>query len=126
MPRKPPLSLIVSRASSTDPPASLGQAGSELWRRVMAAFEFSDPAGLIMLEQAAQALDRAETLRAEIERDGAILRGRAGAVKDHPGLRHELQNRAFVVRTLHKLGLDAEPLRPAPGRPPRGIGWQPP
>ena len=56
-----------------------------------------------------------------MNRDGEVITTRQG-VRDHPGLRHELASRAFVVRTLQKLGLDVEPLRPAPGRPP-GPQW---
>jgi hypothetical protein len=78
-----------------------------------------------MLALACQALDRAEALRREIERDGAVLRVR-GTVKDHPALKHELANRAFVVRTLARLGLSFEPLRPSVGRPANCIGWSPP
>jgi hypothetical protein len=59
-------------------------------------------------------LDRAEALRIEIDRDGEVIRLRS-TVKDHPALKHELANRAFVVRTL------ARPV----GRPTQPIGWQP-
>jgi hypothetical protein len=37
-------------------------------------------------------------------------------LKDHPALKHELANRSFVVRTLHRLGLDVEAIKPV-GRP---------
>lgn len=75
--------------------------------------------------QACQALDRAESLREEIDRDGEVIRSR-GVIKDHPGLKHELSSRAFVVRTLAKLGLNFEPVRQAAGRPGQSIGWQQP
>jgi len=64
-------------------------------------------------------------LRREIERDGEVLRVR-GTVKDHPALKHELANRAFVVRTLARLGLNFEPVKPSVGRPGSSIGWSPP
>jgi hypothetical protein len=35
----------------------------------------------------------------------------------------ELAARAFVVKTLVRLGLNVEPLRNGPGRPSRGLGW---
>jgi hypothetical protein len=44
-------------------------------------------------------------------------------VREHPALKHELSNRAFVVRTLSRLGLDVEPLRPSVGRPGLKVGW---
>jgi hypothetical protein len=57
----------------------------------------------------------AESLRDAIDRDGEIIRTKAGP-REHPGLKHELAARAFVVRTLHKLGLDVEAIKPI-GRP---------
>ena len=76
-----------------------------------------------MLAQACAGLDRAEALRAQIDADGEVIRGRDG-LKDHPALKHELASRAFVVRTLARLGLNFEPLRAGVGRPPPR-GWQP-
>ena len=83
-----------------------------------------DYGGIEMLAQACQALDRAEALRREIERDGEVLRLR-GTIKDHPALKHELANRAFVVRTLARLGLNFEPVKPSVGRPGNSVGWSP-
>ena len=44
------------------------------------------------------------------------------AVYYFPLLKHELAARAFVVRTLARLGLDLEPVRAGPGRPPGARG----
>ena len=41
----------------------------------------------------------AEALRAAIDRDGEVVQTRTGP-RAHPGLRDELSNRAFIVRTL--------------------------
>jgi hypothetical protein len=54
--------------------------------------------------------------RDAIDRDGELIRGKAGA-KEHPLLKHELAARAFVCRTLQRLGLDVEAIKPQ-GRPP--------
>jgi hypothetical protein len=67
--------------------------------------------------RAAAAYDRAERLRVEIDRDGEIIRGRTG-LREHPGLRGELVARAFICRTLQRLGINLEAVRMAPGRPP--------
>jgi hypothetical protein len=74
------------------------------------------------LALACQALDRAEALRKKIDRDGEVLDGEKGP-RDHPGLRHELANRAFVAKTLDRLGLNLEAPKPGPGRPPQPRGW---
>jgi hypothetical protein len=51
-----------------------------------------------------------------------VVQARNGP-KDHPALRHELAARAFVAKTLLRLGLNVEPVRPVPGRP---AGWMGP
>jgi hypothetical protein len=51
------------------------------------------------------------------------VRTRTG-IRAHPALRDEL-NRAFITRTLTKLGIATEPIK-SPGRPGGGIGWIPP
>ena len=71
-----------------------------------------------MLLQACQSLDRAESLAEQIAQDGEVIRLRNGAIRSHPSLRDEIANRAFLVRTLSRLGLNFEPLRASPGRPP--------
>ena len=112
-------------ATVSQPPRTLGDPGLSLWNRIMSEYRIEDCGGLEMLAQACQALDRAETLRSEIERDGEVLRLQ-GTVRDHPALKHELANRAFVVRTLVRLGLNFEPVKPSVGRPGYGgIGWRP-
>jgi ribosomal protein L13E len=80
-------------------------------------YELDDIAAAELLTQACQATDRAEELAAHVARDGAIVRTATG-IKAHPAIREELSCRGFIVRTLQKLGLNYEPLRAAPGRPP--------
>jgi hypothetical protein len=123
---KTPLGIVPNpAATSPPPPRNLGPDGQSLWRRVMEEYQIEDCGGVEMLAQACQGLDRAEALRREIERDGQVLRLR-GTVKDHPALKHELANRAFVVRTLARLGLNFEPVKPSVGRPGNSVGWSPP
>jgi hypothetical protein len=122
---KPPLKLIGCEGSTTgtEPPRDLGAYGRKLWDQVMREYAIEDAGGIEMLAQACQALDRAEALREEIDQDGAVIRMR-GTIRDHPALKHELANRAFVARTLARLGLNFEPVRPSVGRPGLKIGWQ--
>ena len=50
---------------------------------------------------ACEVLDRAEILERRIKKDGAVLRIETSSmVRDHPALKHELANRAFVARCL--------------------------
>jgi hypothetical protein len=123
--RKPStkLALIGSAPGRTGPapPVGLGSMGTSLWVDIVAAYEFSDRASYETLGQACMAADRAESCRKQIEEDGEVIRSR-GSVRDHPLIKHELAARAFVVRTLARLGLDLEPVRPGPGRPGGGVG----
>jgi hypothetical protein len=91
----------------------------------MTTYDIHDSGGIELLTLACQALDRAESLRERIDTEGELIQVR-GNLKEHPGLKAELANRAFVARTLVKLGLDVEPIRPMPGRPAKGFGWMPP
>jgi hypothetical protein len=113
----PILSVVNLPSAIPKPPATLNEAGANLWRTVLADFVIDDAGSLCVLEQAAAAYGRAEALREAIDRDGEILLGRHG-LREHPGLKAELQARAFVVRALSKLGVVFENVRPGPGRPP--------
>ena len=127
MVEKTPLSVVPTgmppAATASPPPATLGEAGADLWRRVMAEYQIDDVGGREMLAQACAACDRATGLAALIERDGAVLYGKGGP-RSHPAIKDELACRAFICRTLHRLGLDVEPVRSV-GRPGVGVGWQP-
>src|SRR5687767_6336526 len=122
MPRKPPaLALIgdVSPPTGRPPPRGLGPIGKGLWGDITAAYEFSDRASYETLFQACAAADRAERCRVAIDRDGELIRTRTGE-REHPLLKAEMAARGFVVRTLARLGLDLEPIRPGVGRPSGG------
>ena len=65
--------------------------------------------------QACAAVDRVEALAERINADGEVILVR-GLPKPHPALREELSARSFVVRTLERLGLNLEAIKPI-GRP---------
>jgi Phage terminase, small subunit len=113
------LRVVAGDETCAKPSRKLGQHGANLWKSVMAEYQVIDSGGIEMLTAACQQLDRAESLREQIDRDGEIVRTKAG-LKEHPALKHELASRAFVVRTLARLGLDVEAVKPI-GRPP---GWK--
>ena len=113
---KPTLSVVPSTGlQPNSPPRKLGKHGAALWASVLRDFDMSDAAGREMLCSACQALDRAEACREIIEDEGEMIRTKTGP-KENPLCKIELGNRAFVVRTLSKLGLDVEPVG-RPGRP---------
>lgn len=127
MRKNPDLKIVKPAASGNSaPPRALGAPGLALWNRVLSEYDVHDVAGRELLTLACQSLDRAEALREAIDRDREMLMLRTGAMREHPGIKPELANRAFVVKTLGKLGLDLEPLRSGPGRPTNRSRWVPP
>jgi hypothetical protein len=93
-----------------------------LWRSVHAEYNFSDIGGLEMLAQAAQVLDRAEALAARIAHDGEVIYTARGGPRAYPALKDELQARAFVCRTLQRLGLNDDKFKAA-GRTGKPKPW---
>src|SRR3954470_9153826 len=117
MTKKPALKLVPSTPpTGHQPPRTLGEHGSNLWRSVHAEYGIEDAGGIELLAQACSALDRAEECAGHIASDGVVIRGKTG-LKEHPLLKHEIAARSFVVRTLSRLGLDVEAIKPM-GRPP--------
>jgi hypothetical protein len=119
---KPKLSIVSPGGCGIAPPRPLDIHGMALWDRVMAAYRIEDEGGIELLAQACAALDRAEALAEAIAKDGAVIRSKSGGPKSHPACKDELACRAFVTRTLERLGLNVEAVK-QPGRPPRPHGW---
>lgn len=120
---KPPLTLVGPDVTSRQPPRSLGQYGLRLWQTVLGAYAIDDVGGIELLCLACQALDRAERCRESIDEQGEALITR-GCLRANPLLCDELANRAFVVRTLDRLGINTEAIKP-PGKPSSPVGWRP-
>ena len=118
------LSVVTGEQPAVKPPRKLGKHGAHLWKAVLDEYQIEDAGAVEMLACACQALDRAERCREAIDEEGEMVRTKAAGPRDHPLLKHELAARSFVVRTLQRLGLNMEAVKPT-GRPPRGIGWQP-
>ena len=128
IPGKPPLAIVGAppglradpQASPPQPPRRLGDTGMALWTRIQSEFRIQDAGGVELLTQACQAADRAEALADRVAEDGEVITTKGGP-RAHPCIREELAARSFVVRTLERLGVTLEPVRPI-GRPSRRIG----
>src|SRR5262245_37006411 len=116
-----PLTVVDPASTGISPPRSLGQHGLSLWNSVQNAYRIDDVGGIELLAQACEASDRVAALAERISHDGEVVDTRAGP-RAHPALRDELAGRAFIVRTLERLGLNLEPVKPI-GRP-SGAGWR--
>src|SRR5262249_50119418 len=116
------LKLIDATAKSTAanpfaPPPTLGKAGVSTWKSVMAQYMVEDAGGVTLLAQLCETLDNIASYDAIIDAEGVMIRTKTGT-KAHPLLKERLSARAFVARTIQRLGLNIEVVRPTSGRPP--------
>lgn len=123
MAKKSTLTLVQPPSTSPSPPRELGKHGLSLWKRVHDEYDISDAGGIELLAQACAAVDRAEALAECVSRDGVVIYAKPGP-KAHPALKEELAARAFVCRTLQRLGINVEAIKP-PGRPAGHAHWTP-
>ena len=118
MKKIPPLSIVdPSSPNPLAPPASLAAAGVQLWQDLHRDFVLDDSGTHQMLLRICEAADSLASYDEQVERDGPTIRTKTG-MREHPLLKHQLATRSFIVRSLHRLGLDIEPTRSVVGRPP--------
>ncbi len=120
MRKNPKLSVVGSTSTGQPPPRKLGRYGLSLWHDVTSTYHIEDIGGIELLAQACAAADRAEALAAIIAEDGETIKGKNG-LRAHPCLKDELVARSFVVRTLARLGITTQEIKPM-GRPASGFG----
>jgi P27 family predicted phage terminase small subunit len=84
-------------------PASLGDAGRELWHRVTKEFELS-PTERSLLGLACEAADDAAGARAAIAKHGVTTTGGRGQIVANPALSVARQAELSVARILGQLG----------------------
>jgi hypothetical protein len=87
-----------------------------LWNGIQGEYSITDPGGLELLRQAAEAADRVASVRRQIDQQGELLVVK-GTPRINPLCQVERDQRAALVRCLKNLNLDLEPLRDRPGRP---------
>jgi phage terminase small subunit len=107
--------VIIREGSVADPPTSLDDLGTALWRSILTQRRLTTQTELAILEQACHAYQRAESLREQIDDAGELLASEVGTIKANPCIALELQARALCARLLDRLN-PAEDKR-GPGRP---------
>ena len=108
------------------PSRTLGKAGATLWHSITAEYDLSDSGGRELLCLICEALDRVQSLRTQIDKEGEVVTTKEGNIRDNPLLRHELAGRSFIAKGLAKLGLALETPMRGVGRPPGpGLGVGP-
>ena len=111
------LTVVDPGASPLKPPRPLGVDGQALWNRFSGAYAFDDVAGSELLCQIAEAADLLGQLMAQVAETGP-LNSNPGTLKSNPAVKDIVSVRGFISRSIHKLGLNFEPLRAGVGRPP--------
>jgi hypothetical protein len=122
-PGRPTFSIASPDTTGGSPPRHLGQHGRQLWDAVQREYGIADRGGIELLAQCCAAADTAEALAAAIARDGAVIYSRTGVPRSHPAVKDALACRAFIVKTIERLGLNVEAIKPGPGRPTSAYGW---
>jgi len=104
-----------TKANPLGPPPTLDKAGATLWQSVMTEYRIEDSGGREILTQICAAADNLHDCDVAITRDGAMINTRTGP-KEHPLLKQRLALRAFITRSVQRLGLTLETAKPI-GRP---------
>src|SRR5262245_6058304 len=115
--KKPKLKVVgATKINPLAPPATLGKAGATLWRTIMSEYEITDSGGREILLQICAANDNLHECDVAIAHDGPMIVTKNG-LREHPLCKQRLALRAFICRSVQRLGLNLEPTKPV-GRPP--------
>jgi hypothetical protein len=118
----PKLSVVRPPTTGAQPPRKLNKYGARLWQKMQRHIE--DDGDAEMLAQACAAADLAEELAAQIDRDGTLIKTRAG-LRTHPNVREMIAARALVVRILGRITGKGSSSPGRPGNPTSGgISWR--
>jgi P27 family predicted phage terminase small subunit len=111
------------KPNAPKPPAHLSAASKRWFRQVLDAFVLEDH-HVLLLVQACESIDRAESARRRLAKDGMFSVDRYGGTKPHPAIAVERAARAAFAKHLRELGLDvstaSEARRPPVVHGPRG------
>ena len=88
-------------------PKTLGARGRNYWRRVTAEFAL-EPCDLALLQAGCEQIERADSAREVISKDGVAVIDRFGQSKPHPLIDVERQAQMAFVRIIRELGLSVE------------------
>jgi len=115
--KNPKLKLVgATKRNSHASPATLGKAGATQWRTIMTEYRIEDSGGRAVLLQICAAVDDLAECDRVIARDGPMIATKNGP-KEHPLCKQRLALRAFICRSVQRLGLNLETTKPI-GRPP--------
>jgi hypothetical protein len=107
--KKPPIEAVPDTEAGPPPaPKGLGGSGSELWRRLVSEYDFSEaPEKEILLAEAARTADMIDKLQRIVDAAGDDLRvrGSQGQPVSLPEISELRQHRAQLAALLRALAL---------------------
>lgn len=95
--------------TASKPPDHLGERGKRFWHDVQRTYAITDPAGLGLLEKAAECLDTAELARKEIDAEGPFFTDRLGNRRPNPGIAAQRNAMLTFARIVRVLAIDVPP-----------------
>ena len=90
------------------PPKTLQDKGREFWKAVMLEWDLEESHDLALLEQAATCLDRIESARSALDKDGEYSETK-GIFTAHPALKVERSNKILFFRAVKQMDLTENP-----------------
>ena len=94
------------------PPKTLQEKGRDFWKSVMVEWDLEESHDLALLEQAATCLDRIESARSALDKDGEYSENK-GIIVAHPALKVARDYKILFFRAVKQLDLtENEPEKP--------------
>ena len=106
------------------PPSHLSPETKRWWSTILGDYDL-EPHHLRILQLACEAWDRKEDAREQMRKDGIVIPGRTGGVRQHPGIAIERDCALRFSALVRQLGLDEE-AQPMMGRPPNSLKYADP
>ena len=98
---------IVSPKALPPAPPHLSAATKKFWAALVETYIF-EPADLLRLTVACDAMDEIAACREAIKKDGRFVADRVGGVKSHPAIVAGRDARQLLLRSLRELSIDVE------------------
>ena len=96
------------------PPANLSSEAKAWFKKLVDEFPIDDAAGLMLLQQTCESLDRLREAQGILHREGVVILDRFKQPRQHPATLVERDARNQLVKCIRMLDLDIEV--PAPRR----------
>ena len=90
-------------------PASLSAEARALWRATIDEYAFDSAPDFAMLAQLCEALDGVRACQRQIKKDGMVVIGSTGQVRQHPLLAAEAEYRRSLLACVRALRLNSTP-----------------